>query len=150
MDEKMLSRMDMQLANTEKGLEACNEFSSRYGLTLSGEDIRELAKCRAKALKETGRVEFGGGVLPKLIYAFCDSPYIDADDYETTLADLQDAFYYFKGEAMERFSDDELIEYMQKVFNGVAEGSVDYLTGSSLEELCRLAKESWKPVGGML
>ena len=43
-------------------------------------------------------------------------------------AELQEAFYYFKTEAMEQFSDDELIEYMVKVFNGRAQGSTEYLS----------------------
>ena len=37
-------------------------------------------------------------------------------------------------------SDDELIEAMRDVFNGVAQGSLDYLAGTSLEELCRDAR----------
>lgn len=37
-----------------------------------------------------------------------------------TLGDLQDAFYYFKNESGDRFSDDDLIEFMEKVFNGQA------------------------------
>jgi hypothetical protein len=68
---------------------------------------------------------------------FCDSPYIHSRNYEETLSELQDIFYYFKGEAMERLSDDELIGAMSKVFNGVAHGSLEYLAETSLEELCR-------------
>lgn len=144
--EKELGLSRRQRADMQTELQRCNKLSARYGLTLSESEMRELTQCRAKALRDTGRVEFGGGILPKLIYAFCDSPYIQKEDYESTLAELQDAFYYFKGEAMERFTDDELIEYMQKVFNGAAEGSVDYLTGSSLEELCRMARDGWTPL----
>lgn len=73
-------------------------------------------------MKKTGRIEFAGGILPKLIYAFCDSPYIQQENYESTLAELQEAFYYFKSESLEQFTDDELIEFMVKVFNGRAQG----------------------------
>ncbi|MPN09227.1 hypothetical protein SDC9_156516 [bioreactor metagenome] len=38
---------------------------------------------------------------------------------------------------MERISDDELIEFMKQVFDGKAQGSLEYLSGTSLEELCR-------------
>ena len=34
-------------------------------------------------------------------------------------------------------SDDELIEYMVKVFNGRAQGSAEYLSGTSLEALAK-------------
>ena len=93
-----------------------------------------------KKLVDTGCVEFGGGILPKLIRAFCDFPYIDQETYAATLTELQEAFYYFKGEAQERFTDDELIEFMAAVFNGRAQGSSEYLICTSLEALCRYAR----------
>ena len=38
-------------------------------------------------------------------------------NYEETLEELQDIFYFFKGEAMEQISDDELIEFMKRDFD---------------------------------
>ena len=124
---------------------ACNEVSGRYGLQLTDAEARELVEYRAAALKNTGRVEFSGGVLPKLIRSFCDSPYLDPENYESTLIDLQEAFYYFKSESEDRFTDDKLIEYMAKVFNGRAQGSAEYLIGTSLEALCRYANRGDAP-----
>lgn len=121
----------------------CNELSSRFGLTLKEQEIWELAECRKKALHDTGRVEFGGGILPKLIYTFCDSPFLDQENYAATLIELQEAFYYYKGEAQERFSDDELIDFMVKVFHGRAQGSAEYLIGTSLDALCRYAQNPY-------
>lgn len=121
-------------------IRACNEFSERFGLTLSETEIEELVQCRAEALKNSGRVEFGGGILPKLIFAFCDSPYMDQENYEPTLAELQEIFYYYKSEALDLYTDDELIEIMVSVFNGRAQGSVEYLAGTSLDALCRYAR----------
>lgn len=136
--------MELTLYQIQRGMEeikACNEFSGRYGLMLNDGEILELVECRKKALKDADRMEFGGGILPKLIRAFCDSPYLDRGNYASTLAELQEAFYYFKSDAQEAFSDDELVEFMATVFNERAQGSVDYLTTSSLEELCRDARE---------
>ena len=121
----------------------CNNFSSQFGLALKETEIQELAECRKKALKDTSRVEFGGGIMPKLIYAFCDSSFLDQTTYAETLAELQEAFYYFKGEAQEQFSDDELIDFMAAVFNGRAQGSAEYLIGTSLEALCRHANNPY-------
>lgn len=121
-------------------IRSCNSFTERFGLSLSEQEIGELVRGRSEALKNTGLIEFGGGILPKLIHAFCDSPYIDQETYAATLAELQEAFYYFKGEAQERFSDDELIEFMEAVFNERAQGSAEYLIGTSLEALCRYAR----------
>ncbi len=84
---KVQNQLSMESALQD--IRECNEIGERFGLSLNDEEIRELMECRAKALKDTGRVEFGDGILPKLIYAFCDSPYIDEDNYESTLIGLQ-------------------------------------------------------------
>lgn len=118
----------------------CNALTGRFGLSLSDRQIDALIENRFDALRATGRVEFGGGILKKLIYAFCDSPYISQENYEETLAELQDSFYYYKNESEDRISDDDLIGYMKTVFDGVAQGSLEYLSCTSLEALCRKAR----------
>ena len=132
----------MQRLTAAQELRDCNLFTGRFGLSLSEEQIESLVTRRFGALRDTGRVEFGEGILKKLIYAFCDSPYLFQESYEDTLLELQDSFYYFKGEAEERFSDDELLGFMKQVFDGPAQGSLEYLTGTSLEQLCRDAREA--------
>lgn len=133
----------LQLAEAKEEIRCCEELNRFYGLTLTEEDITELVELREQALQRTGRVEFGGGILPKLMRAFCKSPYVDAYNYAATLGELQDAFYYFKNESGDRFSDDELIDVMQQVFNGQAHGSAEVLTTISLEELCRWARNDF-------
>ena len=133
----------MMIESARQELSECNAFSEQYGLTLSDSEIEELIECRTNALKDSGRVEFSGGILPKLIYAFCDSPYIDRDNWESTLAELQEAFYYFKSDSQDKYTDDELIEFMVKVFNGRAQGSAEYLIGTSLDSLCRYARSDY-------
>ncbi len=130
----------MQLAAAKEEIRCCEDLNRLYGLTLTEADITELVELRGQALQNTGRIEFGGGILPKLIRAFCKSPYVDPYNYASVLGDLQDAFYYFKNESEDRFSDDDLIEFMEKVFNGKAEGSTELLCSISLEDLCRWAR----------
>lgn len=137
-----LSLIQLQLNAAKEELRCCEELNNLYGLTLTEENITELVQLRSEALRNTGRVEFGGGILPKLIRAFCKSPYVDAGNYPSVLADLQDAFYYFKNESEDRFSDDELIDFMAQVFNGSAEGSTELLCTISLDELCRWARNT--------
>ncbi len=132
-----LESVNQQTAHTIDTLKACNQMTARFGLTLSDVQISNLIAHRFIALKKTNRIEFGEGVLKKLIEAFCDSPYIEQEHYEITLIELQDIFYYFKGETMERLSDDELIAAMKTVYNGKAGGSLDYVAGTSLEVLSR-------------
>ena len=135
-----LSLLQMQLTAAKEEIRRCDELNRLYGLTLTEDDITELVQLRGEALRNTGRVEFGG-ILPKLIRAFCKSPYVDSFNYAQTLGELQDAFYYFKNESGDIFSDDELIEFMERVFNGRAEGSAELLCTISLEDLCRWARD---------
>lgn len=141
--ELQLFPAQIQLAAAAQELRDCIPVCGQYGLSLSDADIRELIGARKVALRDSGRIEFQGGILPKLIYAFCDSPYVDSESWVETLEELQEAFYYYKGEAEERFTDDELIEFMAKVFNGRAQGSAEYLTGASLAALCRYARQEY-------
>lgn len=136
-----LSLLQMQLTAAKEEIRRCDELNRLYGLTLTEDDITELVQLRGEALRNTGRVEFGSGILPKLIRAFCKSPYVDSFNYAQTLGELQDAFYYFKNESGDIFSDDELIEFMERVFNGRAEGSAELLCTISLEDLCRWARD---------
>ena len=124
-----------QLAATVQALRKCNDVSQRYGLSLDERQIQSLAQARSEALQYAARIEMGESVLPRLIYAFCDSPYINRDDYAATLATLQDLFYTFKNETEDGLSDDELIEALRTVFNGKAQGSLDYLENLTTSDL---------------
>ena len=63
-----------------------NRQTERFGLSLTQEEARLLVENRNQVLKEQQRVEFGEGILPKLIFAFCDSAYIDRENYVETMA----------------------------------------------------------------
>lgn len=111
----------------EKSLTQVNRLSEKFGLSLSPGDAAMLVQKQAEALRETGRVEFGGSVLPKLARAFCDSPYIQPQDWAGTLAELQRLFYQFKSASDDCLEDDRLIAAMVSRFNGAAGGSLEAL-----------------------
>jgi len=136
-NEFALSVIDLQKRQTMAELRECNEFTIQCGLSLSEQQIAGIAEQRLSALRNTGRVEFGQGIIKKLLRVFCNSPYIIQENYEDTILELLDSFYYFKNESMDRISDDELIELMEDRFDGICQGSLEYLGGTSLEELCR-------------
>jgi len=117
-------------------IEKLNKQTEPLGLKLTQKQIEQMMMHRFDVLQKTNRMEFGEGIIVKLIEAFCDSPYIWQDNYADTINELQTIFYYFKGEAHEMLSDDELIDTMRAVFNGKAQGSLSYLAGTALEKLC--------------
>lgn len=115
----------------------CNEITSRYGLMLSPAEAQELVATRADALKSTGRIEFGGGIVNKLIIKFCDSPFLYQSNYAAVLNDLIETFYYFKNETLDEIGDDELLALMKKYFDQNCQGCIELLQNRELEILAR-------------
>ena len=75
-----------------------NQTAEKFGLVLSEKDAELILKERENALREQKRVEFGEGIVPKIIYEFCDSAYIDQENYVDTVIRLQEIFYLYKNE----------------------------------------------------
>jgi hypothetical protein len=112
----------------------CNGLTVNYGLVLTNTQAMELVETRSFALSANGRIEFGGGIIDRMIKEFCDSPYISMHNYTETLHELVEMFYYCKNETLDLMSDDELIKYMKKAFDGVCQGSLDLLSGRELDK----------------
>jgi len=137
MEETRLPEVLRRMEESLRGeLRACNALSARFGLTLSEEAMQAVARRRVAALRETGRVEFGKSAVPKLIEAFCDSPYLLQEEYEETLGELTDAFYALKNDSMGQVSDDELIEKMRACYDAY-EGGLDAVIGLTLSAILR-------------
>ena len=114
-----------------------NQKTERFGLSLTQEDAELLVERKMECLKEQQRVEFGETILSKLIDTFCDSPYISQNDYVDTISGLQEIFYLYKNESLDVLTDDELLEFMKKAFDGKCQGSLEYLEETVLEEFAR-------------
>jgi hypothetical protein len=126
-------------------IEKCNDFTRRFGLTLSRIDAVELVETRAFALKSNGRIEFGGGVIDKIIREFCDSPYVSMHNYADTLHELTELFYYYKNETLDLMSDDDLIKFMKNSFDGKCQGSLELLSGRELVNMARNLRYGYAP-----
>ena len=111
------------------------EATSRRGFRLVVTDRQ-----RFEALRNTGRVEFGEGILGKLIRAFCDAPELQQSEYEETLSKLQALFYYYKNECADTLSDDELITALRLIYSERAHGSLDFFADIDRRTLYRIAK----------
>lgn len=123
--------------NQRNLIQKTNEYSTKFGLSLSEDDIKELTTKHKEALSLQQRVEFGEGILPKIIFAFCDSDFLYQENYAETIAKLQDIFYLYKNESMDELSDDELIQIMRTAFDGECQGSLEYLEETCLDQLAR-------------
>lgn len=129
--ELVNKRKQIEIANIKK----CNEYTKKYGLILSDNQINNLLERRKETLKDTGRIEFREGIIDKLIKKFCDSPYINQESYAETLYELIEIFYEYKNETIDLITDDELIEFMKKAFDGICQGDLEYLSGTVMYKM---------------
>ena len=128
-----------------------NEKTQHFGLALSRQNAEELMACRNESLKKYQRVEFGKGILDKLIFTFCDSQYIYQDNYLDTLRQLQDIFYEFKNAAEDKITDEELLTFMREQFESVCYGDTEYLENTCLARFAKAIRagyEGYKGTGG--
>ena len=124
-------RKQTEIANIKK----CNEYTSKYGLILSDNQIENILERRKETLKETGRVELREGIIDKLIKEFCDSPYMNQENFANNLYELIEIFYEYKNETMDLITDDELIKFMKNSFDGIAQGDLEYLYGTVMYKM---------------
>lgn len=110
-----------------------NQYTEKYGLTLSPEDTEILLAEKKQILKKERRVEFGESLLPRIIYTFCDSSYISQDEYVDILVRLQEIFYLYKNEMQDEITDEELLNFMKEQFETVCFGDLQYLEGTCLD-----------------
>lgn len=110
-----------------------NQYTEKYGLTLTPEDTEILLAEKKQILKKERRVEFGESLLPRIIYTFCDSSYISQDEYVDTLVRLQEIFYLYKNEMQDEITDEELLNFMKEQFETVCFGDLQYLEGTCLD-----------------
>ncbi len=110
-----------------------NQYTEQFGLELSKQNTELLVAERMNTLKKERRVEFGQSILPAIIYAFCDSAYIQQENYVDTLIRLQEIFFMYKNEMEDELTDEELLNFMKEQFETVCYGDLDYLEGTCLE-----------------
>ena len=89
--------------NMINGILKLNDLSSQFHLALTPAQADDLVETRSLALRDQGMVEFGEGILCELIDVFCDSPYLNMDNYAESLNTLVEIFYYIKNESRGHF-----------------------------------------------
>lgn len=132
--KQLLEREDTRV--TEQTL-ALNPQTRDYGLELSREEAASLAADRRRALEESGRIEFGEGILGKLILTFSRSAYLYQYNYVPVLHGLLETFFLLKNETHDRISDDKLIAFLFDCFEHRYRGSLEMFNGREVEKLRR-------------
>lgn len=127
----------------------CNEGTKEYALKLYDEDIKQIIKTRDISLKKTGRIEFNGQIIKKLVEVFSDSPFIFQENYSETINELVEIFYNFKNETLDYIGDEEAIEIMKDKFDNYCNGSLELLEGKVLYKISDNIKNGVKDYANM-
>lgn len=125
----------LQERAAQDALLACNARTQAAGLTLSPAAVQRLLATRVQTLQATGRLEFGPGILDKVVMAFYDSPWLLPDEYEETLHELIEVFYTYKNELLDTMGDEELLLLMRKLYDGECRGSLELLGSKALQRV---------------
>jgi len=120
-----------------------NQITERFGLALTQEDAKMLVEGRKISLREQHRVEFGEGIMAKLILTFCDSQYIYQENYAETMGRLQEIFYLYKNEMLDEISDDELINFMKEQYEEICFGDLEYLESTCLSNFAQAIRAGY-------
>ena len=126
----------------EKVIET-NKTTEQFGLVLSEQDAKLILEERKDTLQKQKRVEFGEGIVPKIIYEFCDSDFIDQNNYADTIIRLQEIFYLYKNEMQDEITDDELLHLMKEQFELICFGDLDYLEGTCLANFAQAIRAGY-------
>lgn len=120
-----------------------NQYTKQFGLTLSEQDAQLILDNRKATLREQRRVEFGESIVPKIIYEFCDSNYIDQGNYVESMIRLQEIFYLYKNEMEDEITDDELLHLMKEQYEYICFGDLDYLEGTCLSDFAQAIRAGY-------
>ncbi|MGN0375303.1 MAG: DUF6323 family protein [Butyrivibrio sp.] len=134
----------LQNANQLSKVIETNQYTGQFGLTLSQEDALLILENRKISLREQKRVEFGEGIVPKIIHEFCDSEYIDQSNYVDTVIRLQEIFYLYKNEMNDEITDDELIHLMKEQYELLCFGDLDYLESTCLSDFAQAIRAGYQ------
>lgn len=121
-----------------------NKSTEQFGLVLTEQDAALIIAQRQEVLKEQRRVEFGDTIVPKLIREFCDSAYINQQNYAQSIIRLQEIFYMYKNEMEDEITDDELLRIMKDQFENLCFGDLDYLAETCLADFAEAIRAGYR------
>ena len=142
MDKNWISMLQDQ-NQLEKVVET-NKYTEKFGLSLTQEQAQLILEGRKNELKEQRRVEFGEGITSKIIFEFCDSDFIDQNNYVSTITRLQEIFYLYKNEMNDEITDEELLHLMREQFDKLCFGDLDYLETTCLANLAKAIRAGYE------
>lgn len=127
--------MDVNLARISRA--AIERAAHSFGLSLTPDQIRDIAETESNCLSEYGRISFGKSASEQIVSEFAASPFIAGNDTVRTFMELTEAFFELREDFPARFTDVEIIETLREAFDGEAAGDTALATALASEEISR-------------
>lgn len=93
-----------------------NGFLSEYGLALTDKQIKRLSDARVKALRASGRIELGEGIVPVLVREFSSCLFVNENNFADVIEKLTYIFFEVKTAVCDRISDKDLVRLMKDFY----------------------------------
>ena len=118
-----------------RGLQADVEKAARgAGLTLTAEQVRDIAEAESACLVECGRVSFGESAAVRVAREFAGSPFMSGN-VACVLVELTEAFYELREGFPASVTDAEILESFADAFDSDAAGDVGLAAALACESL---------------
>lgn len=107
------------------------------GLTLTAEQARDIAEIENSCLTESRRMSFGKSAALQLVRTFAKSPFIAGGDAADTISKLTGSFYELREDYPASITDAEIMDSLQKSFDGEAAEDVGLATSLAADALSK-------------
>ena len=137
----------MNIAKREQQIDEIlemNDQSSQFGVMLTANQAIQILEARNRFIQSIGRIELGVEASKLIIAYFCNSSFINQDDYVNILAELHEVFYYMKNETEDKIGDDELIRIIKDCFEKDCGGSLELIKGKLQIFADDFRKKNWE------
>lgn len=121
----------------KNALTELNATTSEYGLVLTVKQVNRLSDAVQRALRESGRIEIGAGIMPVLAAEFCTSIFVNQENYAALLEELIYIFFQVKTAVCDRITDKDLVRLLKDYYENKAFGSVEIIRERDIDLLVK-------------
>ena len=110
-----------QLSNSDpvslkNALVSLNSDLDSYGLYITDRQIKRISDARSRALRDSGRVELGSGIVPVIAKEFSSCVFVNEKNFADVIEKLTYIFFAVKTASCDRISDKNLIRLMKDFY----------------------------------
>lgn len=127
--------MAMNLAKVSQS--SIGKAAGESGLSLTTDQVQDIAEAESACLAECGRVSFGEIAAARIARELGASPFVSEDNAVEALVKLTEAFYEIREDYPASITDIQIIESLGEAFDGDAAGDAGLACSLAGEALAK-------------